>query len=150
MDEKNVGTRKGDLTTASFESLLQRLDPDRERAGGKYENIRRKLIKFFQWNDCFAEEDLADETLDRAPKSWEALRSVMWARFFGAWPRMLCGKLAEGRQHAISTTCRPPWSRIPETQSFPSLIRQRTNGVYSDCINVFRKARRRSENRIWI
>ncbi len=65
MDEKNVATRKGDLTTASFESLLQRLDPDRERAGGKYENIRRKLIKFFQWNDCFAEEDLADETLDR-------------------------------------------------------------------------------------
>src|SRR5260370_8775058 len=82
MDEKNVGTRKGDLTTASFESLLQRLDPDRERAGGKYENIRRKLIKFFQWNDCFAEEDLADEPLGRSPINRQPFRSVICARFF--------------------------------------------------------------------
>ena len=65
MDDKNVVTGKGDLTTASFESLLLRLDPDRNRAGEKYENLRRRLIKFFQWNDCFPEGELADETLDR-------------------------------------------------------------------------------------
>ena len=48
-----------------FEGLLQRLAPDREHAGELYEALRRKLIKFFEWNSCFPAEDLADETLDR-------------------------------------------------------------------------------------
>ena len=48
-----------------FENLLQRLDPDRERAGESYEDLRRRLIKFFEWNLCFPAEDLVDETLDR-------------------------------------------------------------------------------------
>jgi len=51
---------------SSLEALLQRLDSDRESAGNKYEDLRRRLIKFFGWNDCYPEEpQLADETLDR-------------------------------------------------------------------------------------
>lgn len=53
------------MKSEHFENLLQRLDPDRERAGEKYEDLRRRLIKFFEWNSCFPAEDLADETLDR-------------------------------------------------------------------------------------
>ena len=48
-----------------FDNLLRRLDPDRRLAGEKYEDLRRRLIKFFQWNSCFPAEDLVDETLDR-------------------------------------------------------------------------------------
>ena len=48
-----------------FEALLLRLDPDRDLAGQKYEELRYRLIKFFGWNDCFPEPDLADQTLDR-------------------------------------------------------------------------------------
>jgi DNA-directed RNA polymerase specialized sigma24 family protein len=50
---------------SQFESLLRRLDADRDHAGQKYEDLRRRLIRFFGWNDCFPEEDLADETFDR-------------------------------------------------------------------------------------
>ncbi|HEV3038764.1 MAG TPA: hypothetical protein VHA33_13390 [Candidatus Angelobacter sp.] len=54
-----------------FEGLLKRLDPDRERAGELYEALRRKLIKFFEWNACVSAEDLADETLDRVAQKVE-------------------------------------------------------------------------------
>jgi len=52
----------------SFETLLQRLDADRDCAGKKYVDIRLTLIKFFQWNDCPAAEELTDRTLDRVAK----------------------------------------------------------------------------------
>ena len=35
------------LTQELFDTLLDWLDPDRERAGQKYETIRLKLIKIF-------------------------------------------------------------------------------------------------------
>jgi RNA polymerase sigma factor (sigma-70 family) len=48
-----------------FDALLEWLDPDRERAGEKYENIRRGLINVFTWNLCGDAEGLADETINR-------------------------------------------------------------------------------------
>lgn len=49
----------------NFELLLGWLDPDRERAGARYEEIRRALIKIFASRGCPEAEDLADETLTR-------------------------------------------------------------------------------------
>ena len=48
-----------------FDSLLAWLDPDRERAGEKYEEIRRKLTKILVWRQCYDAEELADETINR-------------------------------------------------------------------------------------
>ena len=48
-----------------FDALLAWLDPDREQAGIKYEDIRRGLIKFFTGRGCVEAEDLADETINR-------------------------------------------------------------------------------------
>ena len=56
---------ENDLTAAKFEGLLLRLDTDRNRAGEKYEEIRWKLVKFFQWGSCLEAEDLVDETFNR-------------------------------------------------------------------------------------
>jgi|ERR1041385_1106289 DNA-directed RNA polymerase specialized sigma24 family protein len=53
------------LTEDTFERLLEWLDPDRERAGHKYEVIRLRLIKIFICRGCSAPEDLADATVDR-------------------------------------------------------------------------------------
>jgi RNA polymerase sigma factor (sigma-70 family) len=49
----------------NFDTLLNWLDSDRERAGEKYEDIRHSLIKIFVWRGCNRAEDLADETIDR-------------------------------------------------------------------------------------
>jgi DNA-directed RNA polymerase specialized sigma24 family protein len=67
-DVRDPASSEGLLRPAQFEGLLQRLDPDRERAGESYEKLRRKLIKFFEWNSGFPAEDLADETLDRVAR----------------------------------------------------------------------------------
>jgi DNA-directed RNA polymerase specialized sigma24 family protein len=56
------------LTPEAFESLLSHLDPDREKAGERYETIRRKLVRLFEWRACDFPEDLADETINRVAR----------------------------------------------------------------------------------
>lgn len=57
------------LTQQAFDKLLACFDSDRERAGEKYENLRRKLLKFFEWRACaVAALDLADETINRVAR----------------------------------------------------------------------------------
>jgi len=53
------------LTQESFEALLAWLDPNRDLAGRKYEEIRTRLIKMFACRGCYDAEDLADETINR-------------------------------------------------------------------------------------
>jgi len=53
------------LTQDAFDLLLAQLDIDRQQAGAKYEILRRKLMKFFEWRGCAFPEDLADETINR-------------------------------------------------------------------------------------
>jgi hypothetical protein len=80
MSSPHSSLPENDLTAAKFESLLLRLDPDRNRAGEKYEDIRWRLIKFFQYGFCVEAEDLADETFDRVAEKLaaekEAIRDV--------------------------------------------------------------------------
>ena len=56
------------LSGESLEKLLLVLDPDRERAGQKYEAIRARLIRLFEWRGCRSPESLADETIDRVTR----------------------------------------------------------------------------------
>jgi len=60
--------RAKELTQKSFESLLARLDPDRNRAGEEYERTRQRLVRFFEWNDCADPACLADDTINRAAR----------------------------------------------------------------------------------
>ena len=53
------------MSHESFEALLCWLDPDREQAGKKYEQIRTGLINFFTGRGHCEAEDLADETINR-------------------------------------------------------------------------------------
>ena len=56
------------LTQNSFDKLLALLDADREQAGVKYENLRQRLIKFFEWRNCEMPEELTDIVFDRILK----------------------------------------------------------------------------------
>jgi len=53
------------LTQESFTALLAWLDSDRDAAGKKYEDIRRRLIKIFACRGCSESEDMADESINR-------------------------------------------------------------------------------------
>jgi DNA-directed RNA polymerase specialized sigma24 family protein len=56
------------LTHASFHRLLKWLNgenEDTDSGGQKYEEMREKLISYFDRRNCKSPEDLADETLNR-------------------------------------------------------------------------------------
>ena len=53
------------LSQASLTALLQRLDPDPERAGEEYLRFQQKLTRFFEYRGCEISAELADETLNR-------------------------------------------------------------------------------------
>lgn len=64
------------LTQITLDELLRWLDRDRDRAGHKYEQIRRALIKSFAARGCYHAEDLADETLTRVAHKAGALEAT--------------------------------------------------------------------------
>lgn len=65
----NSSPRKGwVLTQESFDELLAWLNPHREQAGRKYEDIRNRLIRIFMHRGCTVSEELADETINRVAR----------------------------------------------------------------------------------
>ena len=67
------------MNQQAFDGLLAALDPDRNRAGEKYETLRRKLTKFFSWQGCSFPEDRADDALNRVARrlaEGEAIRDL--------------------------------------------------------------------------
>ncbi len=59
------------LTAEAFARLLAQFDPEPELAGIKYEALRHKLMKFFDWRGAFFPEECADETFDRIARKIE-------------------------------------------------------------------------------
>jgi DNA-directed RNA polymerase specialized sigma24 family protein len=57
-----------ELSPEAFDRLLAWLNPDRERAGRKYEEIRRKLITILSSRGCTCPEDLTDEAMNRVTR----------------------------------------------------------------------------------
>jgi hypothetical protein len=73
MEESSLFKKDWVVTQSAFDRMLAELDPDRERAGEKYEQIRQKLMKFFQWRGCSssAAEEHTDRTIDRVARKVE-------------------------------------------------------------------------------
>jgi len=68
MESISSPEKERELTPNAFTKLLAKLSTDPEIAGGKYEELRRRLIKFFEWRGSFFPEELADETLNRTAR----------------------------------------------------------------------------------
>ena len=60
--------KKWSPTQEAFDCLLAWLDPDRELAGRKYEEVRVKLTRLFARRGCSIAEELADEVIDRVAR----------------------------------------------------------------------------------
>jgi DNA-directed RNA polymerase specialized sigma24 family protein len=68
MESVSSPEKERELTSIAFTKLLAELSADPEVAGIEYEELRRRLIKFFEWRGAFFPEDLADETLNRTAR----------------------------------------------------------------------------------
>ncbi|HMS40018.1 MAG TPA: hypothetical protein PKE69_07330 [Pyrinomonadaceae bacterium] len=56
------------IIQTGFDKLLTLLDADRNAAGAKYESLRLRLVKYFEWGNCETAEELADTVFDRVIK----------------------------------------------------------------------------------
>lgn len=59
------------LTPDSLGRFLTLLDQDVSVAAQRYERLRLKLIRLFEWRKCLGPEDLADMTIDRIVRRLE-------------------------------------------------------------------------------
>jgi DNA-directed RNA polymerase specialized sigma24 family protein len=76
---------KPGLTAQALNALLALLDSDRDRAGEKYEEIRLRLTKYFEWEGCAFVEEHADETINRVACAIQQGKEIrdLRAYFFG-------------------------------------------------------------------
>lgn len=68
------------LTAEGFEQFLSLLDSDRTRAGELYEEIRTRLLKFFEWRGCAVAEELTDRTFNRVIGKLQAGETIQNAQ----------------------------------------------------------------------
>lgn len=95
------------LTQESFEALLAWLDPNRDLAGRRYEEIRTRLIKIFTCRGCYDAEDLADETINRVAGKLKEIENS----FIGERARYFYG--VANKIHLESQRRRQPTSPPP-------------------------------------
>lgn len=60
-----------DLSREALERLLALLDPDPAKAARRFQQLRRKLTRLFEWRGARFPEDLTDETISRVARKLE-------------------------------------------------------------------------------
>lgn len=104
--------QKWSLTQEAFDGLLACLSPNRDEAGEKYLEIRRNLIRFFEWRGCSFPDDHADETVNRvARKVAEGEQILNPNAYFIGVARLLLLEILKAR--AKETTALAEMSNAP-------------------------------------
>jgi DNA-directed RNA polymerase specialized sigma24 family protein len=118
------------LTTPNdpFDELLEWLDPDREKAGQRYEAIRAGLIRMYVARGVSDAEYYADETMDRVMKRLPEIKASYVgdpARYFHGVARNIV--MEAGRRKEVATDVLP--------QSFaPEPSRSDTSECLTKCL----------------
>lgn len=117
-------------TTEPFDALLEWLDPDREKAGQRYEVIRAGLIRIFVSKGLSDAEHYTDEAIDRVIKKLPEIRAGYIgdpARYFHGVARNLV--LESGRRREVATDVLP--QRV-----VPEPPRSDTSDCLSKCLQL--------------
>jgi DNA-directed RNA polymerase specialized sigma24 family protein len=93
-----------EISADSFSRLLLALDQDQSRAAEKYEDLRRTLIRFFQWRGAPFPEEQTDETFNRVARK---LGERVEIRNIGAYcyevARLICMEALKGKDARTSS-----------------------------------------------
>lgn len=118
------------ITKDPFDALLEWLDPDREKAGQRYEIIRTGLIRIFVSKGLSDAEHYTDEAIDRVVKRLPEIQAKYVgdpARYFHGVARNLI--LEAGRRREVATDVLP--LRITH-----EVVRSDTSECLSKCLKL--------------
>jgi DNA-directed RNA polymerase specialized sigma24 family protein len=87
------------LTAKAFTRLLEHLGEDQEQAGEKYEDMRRTLLRFFEWRSAPFPEEQVDETFNRiARKLDEGIEITNIGGYCYEVARLVCLEAFKGHE----------------------------------------------------
>src|SRR5690242_896312 len=111
------------LTAEAFTKLLACLDPERERAGDKYEDLRRTLIRFFEWRGAPFPEDHADETFNRvARKLNQGIEIRNLSGYCYEVARLICLEVWKGNDSRRETLREEHHQNVPDARTADSTL----------------------------
>jgi RNA polymerase sigma factor (sigma-70 family) len=126
-----------ELTAPAFAKLLDHLGGDEEPAGERYENLRRTLIRFFEWRSAPFPEEHADETFNRIARK---LNEGVEIRNIGGYAyevaRLVCLEALKGHQNR-----RAPLDEIEYETARPDITdeieeKEQRLTCLDDCLSV--------------
>ncbi|HEY1336717.1 MAG TPA: hypothetical protein VGF59_04370 [Bryobacteraceae bacterium] len=104
------------LTQDALDGLLAALGPDRDTAADRYLEIRRNLVRLFEWRGCSTPDEYADEAINRCARKigeGEEVRDV--ATYCIGVARMLVLEMNRERARAPR-----PLEDAPEPRAAPA------------------------------
>ena len=116
---------KWSLTQEAFDGLLAVVDPDRDRAAEAYLEIRRNLVRLFEWRGCSTPEEYADEAINRCAKKiaeGEPIRDV--ATYCIGIARMLLKEMSRSRTKEARSLDEVPEPRTVPEDTEPAVERR--------------------------
>jgi len=141
-----------DIQKKDFDTLLGWLSSNKKEAGQKYETIRHKLLKFFEWRGCFAAEECTDQTIDRVIAKvslGEEIRTQnQYFYFLGVARNVLLEYLKVQKRKCYSFDDLPP-SQLPsidpdeiENQQLGEELWQKRLGCMKRCLQTLPEEKR--------
>ena len=116
MNTQESAHQKWSVTQEAFDDLLASLSPDRDCAADRYLEIRRNLVRLFEWRGCSTPDEYADEAINRCARriaEGEEIRDV--ATYCIGIGRMLLREMNQERRRApVSLAHAPEPQRMPE------------------------------------
>jgi DNA-directed RNA polymerase specialized sigma24 family protein len=113
----DAARQKWSLTQQAFDAFLAALGPDRDVAADRYLEIRRHLVRLFEWRGCSRPDDYADETINRCARKIDEGEEI---RDLGSYSigvaRMLLREMSRERTREAL-----PLDRAPEPHAAPSV-----------------------------
>ncbi|MEM7051865.1 MAG: hypothetical protein AAF604_19520 [Acidobacteriota bacterium] len=114
------------LTDKAFDSLMGYLGPDEQSAGRRYEEIRQRLIRLFQWRGSLDPEELADETINRVAlklASGVEIRSEDPFRYFCGVAHLVFKEILrrQKRERTMMEEVRQTPEAVPEDSEDPRM-----------------------------
>jgi DNA-directed RNA polymerase specialized sigma24 family protein len=110
--------QKWTLTQEAFDKLLDALDPQRDAAGSRYLEIRRNLVRLFEWRGCATPDEYADETINRCARKLgegEEIRDV--PTYCVGIARMVLREVSRDRSQQMRPLDEAPEPRVAPADS---------------------------------